>query len=203
MEKIFEPFFTTKPEGKGTGLGLANVLRIVKSHAGFVDVVSFPGKGTTFLIYLPVAFSPGPSQTQDAEGIEKETQPMHSNARVLVIDDDASVCDIVKIALQNIGCTVTVQTSALDAIEAYRRHARDIDVVLIDMLMPELNGFECLRALREVNPRVRALLVTGLSEEIEPERLAEKGFIDTVRKPFDIRHLARRVAQAAEGGGER
>jgi len=196
--RIFEPFYTTKPVGKGTGLGLANVLRIMGRHGGFVDVKSQPGEGTTFDLCLPAVSEQDRAQQKKpaADGAVRST------ARVLAIDDDPSVLDIVRIALQNIGCRVTICTDAADAVEAYRKHAGDFDLVLVDMLMPETNGFECLRKLREINPDVRAILVTGLSEEISPARVKEKGFVASVRKPFDLRQLAVTVAAAAaEPGG--
>ena len=194
--RLFEPFFTTKPQGKGTGLGLMNVLRIMKAHSGFVDVISAPGKGSTFRLYLPVTMLQHAPQTSGASKPAPELVPLYINGHVLVIDDDLAVCDVVKIALQNTGCQVTICSNPQIAAEIYRKHAADISVVLVDMLMPECNGFECLRQLREISSTVKALLITGLSDDLDPRRVLEKGFLGSIKKPFNIRQLVQAVAQA-------
>ena len=196
MSRIFEPFFTTKPLGKGTGLGLSNVLRTVKNHGGFVDVVSAPDKGATFKLYLPATMAQESSQARAGASMKNDAAPLRLDAHVLVVDDDSSVCDIMRIALQNAGCRVTMHSSAVNALEAYRRLYKDIDLVLVDMLMPEMSGLEFMRLLRTVNPDAKALLVTGLSDDLDRKRVADKGFIGTIKKPFNIRQLIQDVSAA-------
>jgi signal transduction histidine kinase len=197
QNRLFEPFFTTKPPGKGTGLGLANVSRVMKNHNGFVDVVSAPGKGSTFKFYLPVTVAGKTAPQTDTEDGRVAPAPVYINARVLVIDNDAAICEILKYALQNAGCQVTTNTNPLKAIEAYRKHADDFDVVLIDMLMPQCNGFECFRRLKELHPSIKALLVSGLNELVDEKRIKEMGLCGTITKPFNIRSLIQMVAKTS------
>jgi|GEM_PF-3128971 PAS domain S-box len=197
QRRLFEPFFTTKPLGKGTGLGLANVARVIRNHNGFVDVVSAPDKGSTFKFYLPVTMAGKTAPKADAMSGVISSAPLYINARVLVIDNDATICEILKCVLQNAGCQVTTNTNPLKAIEAYRKHADDFDLVLIDMLMPECNGLECFRRLKELHPSIRALLVSGLNELVEEKRLSEMGLAGSITKPFNIRSLIQTVANAA------
>ena len=197
QHRLFEPFFTTKPPGKGTGLGLANVARVMKNHNGFVDVASAPGKGSTFKFYLPVTVAGKAALQADTDSGAIASAPVYINARILVIDNDAAICEILKYALQNAGCRVTTNTNPLKAIEAYRKHPDDFDVVLIDMLMPECNGLECFRRLKEIHPSIRALLVSGLNELIDDRRITEMGLAGSVTKPFNIRALIQTVAKAA------
>jgi PAS domain S-box-containing protein len=197
QRRLFEPFFTTKPPGKGTGLGLANVARVMRNHNGFVDVTSAPGKGSTFTFYLPVTVAAKAAAQTDSDGAAIAPAPVSINARVLVIDNDAAICEILKYALQNAGCRVTTNTNPLKAIEGYRKHPDDFDVVLIDMLMPECNGLECFRRLKEIHPSIRALLVSGLNELIDDRRITEMGLAGSITKPFNIRALIQTVAKAA------
>ncbi|MGB7567721.1 MAG: response regulator [Chitinivibrionales bacterium] len=197
QRRLFEPFFTTKPPGKGTGLGLANVARVMRNHNGFVDVVSAPGKGSTFKFYLPVTMAGETAPKTDAMTGVVSSAPVYINARVLVIDNDATICEILKYVLQNAGCQVTTNTNPLKAIEAYRKHADDFDLVLIDMLMPECNGFECFRRLKELHPSIKALLVSGLNELVDEKRLSEIGILGSITKPFNIRSLIQTVAKTA------
>ncbi|HEX7510274.1 MAG TPA: response regulator, partial [Chitinivibrionales bacterium] len=196
--KLFEPFFTTKPPGKGTGLGLANVVRVMKNHKGFVDVASVPGGGSTFNLYLPITVIDTPAKHDENNEESLQVVPVYVNARILVIDNDPAVCEILMLALQNAGCTVTSNVNPLSAVEAYRKHWEEFDVVLIDMLMPQCNGFECLRRFKEINPSVKAILVSGLNELIEDHRITEMGFAGSITKPFNIRTLISTVARASK-----
>jgi len=197
QRRLFEPFFTTKPLGKGTGLGLTNVARVMKNHNGFVDVASAPGKGSTFKFYLPVTVAGKTAPQSDTDSGPVALAPVYINARVLVIDNDAAICEILKYVLQNAGCQVTTNTNPLKAIEAYRKHADDFDLVLIDMLMPECNGLECFRRLKELHPSIKALLVSGLNELVDEKRLMGMGVAGSITKPFNIRSLIQTVAKTA------
>ena len=197
QRRLFEPFFTTKPLGKGTGLGLTNVARVMKNHNGFVDVASAPGKGSTFKFYLPVTVAGKTAPQSDTDSGPVALAPVYINARVLVIDNDSAICEILKYVLQNAGCQVTTNTNPLKAIEAYRKHADDFDLVLIDMLMPECNGLECFRRLKELHPSIKALLVSGLNELVDEKRLMGMGVAGSITKPFNIRSLIQTVAKTA------
>ena len=189
IQRLFEPFFTTKPPGKGTGLGLANVARVMKNHQGFVDVDSSPGKGATFRLFAPTTVVNAAAPVDGNTEQSLKVVPIFVKARVLVIDNDAAVCEILSLTLKNAGCRVDSNTNPLSAVEAYRKHWEDFDVVLIDMLMPHCNGFECFRRLKKINPSIKALLVSGLNELIEEKRIAETGFAGSITKPFNVREL--------------
>jgi signal transduction histidine kinase/CheY-like chemotaxis protein len=194
--KLFEPFFSTKPSGDGTGLGLSNVLRVMKNHKGFVDVVTALGRGSTFRLYIPITVvGTSAPQAENLDGL-LAVVPLYINARVLVIDNDAAVCEVLKLTLQNAGCRVTSIANPLYAIEAFSKRPSDFDIILIDMLMPQVNGLECFRRLKEIHPSVRAILVSGLNELVDDTRIVELGFVGSVTKPFNIRKLVNTVAQA-------
>jgi signal transduction histidine kinase/ActR/RegA family two-component response regulator len=196
-DRLFEPFFTTKPPGKGTGLGLANVLRVMKNHKGFIDVISAAGRGTTFRLYLPVTIYDTVSSLDTVDS-RSDVLPVYIKSRIMVIDNDASICEILKLTLQNVGCDVTVHTNPVNAIEAFRKHASDFDIVLIDMLMPEFNGFECFRRLRKINHSLKAVLISGLNELINEKLIFDMGFAGSVAKPFNIRTLIQTIEKISK-----
>ncbi|MBI5214145.1 MAG: response regulator [Ignavibacteriae bacterium] len=160
LERIFEPFFTTKEVGKGTGLGLSTVLAIVKSHNGFVNVYSEVGKGTTFKVYLPAN-----NGEVSAVSEEKELLPMGNGELILVVDDEAGIREVTKATLEVHGYRVILASDGTQAVTAYAIHREQIALVITDMLMPFMDGPTTIRALQNMNPKIKILAVSGLKED--------------------------------------
>ena len=159
LERIFEPFFTTKEPGKGTGLGLATVRGILKNHGGFVEVKSEVGKGTSFRICLPAA-EPQSSQTTFTKVAEL---PVGHGELVLVVDDEEAIQQIARATLENFGYRVISANNGAEALAAYKQHGSEVKAVILDSMMPFMDGAATIRALREIAPRLRILGVSGLS----------------------------------------
>jgi CheY-like chemotaxis protein len=193
--KIFDPFFTTKEKGKGTGLGLATVYGIVKNHNGFVNVESEMGAGTTFSVYIP-AVDKRPAQVQ-----EIASRPPGGKETVLVVDDEETIRELVKDILEEIGYSVLTAGNGFEAVEIYRERIGKIGLVILDMTMPGMGGRETFEKLRELNPRVRAILSTGYSEDERARQMLAMGVKAFVQKPYRIDDLAstvRRILDSPE-----
>ena len=163
LERIFEPFFTTKEPGKGTGLGLATVRGILKNHGGFVEVKSEVGKGTSFRICLPAA-EPQSSQTTFTKVAEL---PVGHGELILVVDDEEAIQQIARVTLENFGYRVISANNGAEALAAYKQHGSEVKAVILDSMMPFMDGAATIRALREIAPRLRIVGVSGLSVDDE------------------------------------
>jgi len=159
LDKIFEPFFTTKEIGKGTGLGLSTVIAIVKSHEGFVKVLSEVGKGTTFKVYLPALED---ASKPAGEEEEKATLPRGNNETILVVDDEASILTITSQTLQAFGYQTLTANDGVEALALYARHRDKIAAVLTDMAMPVMDGPATVRVLMKMNPAIKIIAASGL-----------------------------------------
>ncbi|HEY5995672.1 MAG TPA: response regulator, partial [Candidatus Deferrimicrobiaceae bacterium] len=191
--RIFEPFFTTKELGKGTGLGLAMVFGIVKNHGGYIDVESPPGCGAVFKLYFPY--------TERAEKAAEERSAGSlvlgtARGRILLIDDQDEVRDVCSAMLGTLGYEVVTASDGLEAVEIYGRRAQEFDLVIVDMVMPNLSGRDCFRRLRLIRPDVRALLSTGYSREGVVEETMREGISGFIQKPYRLEQLARAVEEA-------
>ncbi|VVB84439.1 Methanogenesis regulatory histidine kinase FilI [uncultured archaeon] len=164
LDRIFEPFFTTKEHGKGTGLGLSTALGIVKSHGGFINVYSEVGKGTTFQVYLPAI----KTEIKDA-GQHKLELPVGNGEFILVAEDEVSICEITCSTLEAYGYKVLTAEDGEQAVALYTENKDKIKIVLMDMMMPVMDGQTSIRAIRKINPEVKIIAVSGLSEK---DRLA-------------------------------
>ena len=189
--RLFEPFFTTKEKGKGTGMGLAAVYGKLKGHRGAIDVRSEFGQGTEMRLSLPLA-----SQTAAAEdhaGAKADRISLH--ARVLLVEDEDTISMMVSEILQRLGCSVRIAKNGAEALAIYRRWFREVDVVLLDLVMPAMGGRDTFIGLREINPDVRAIIASGYSLDGEVQGILDEGAKGFLQKPFRISELAKKIAE--------
>ena len=187
LERIFEPFFTTKGLGKGTGLGLASVYGIVKAHGGYIDVLSEKGQGTTFEICLP-AFEKEPAQ-------EKEVfnELFDAIETVLLIDDEQMIIDVGKEMLTQLGYKVLTAISGIEALEVYRRNQDTIDLLVLDMIMPDMEGGATYDKIKALNPNVKVLLASGYSIDGRASEIMKRGCNGFIQKPFNMKELSDKI----------
>lgn len=188
LNRIFEPFFTTKEAGEGSGLGLAAVYGAVQEHGGAITVYSKVGAGTSFHLYLPVA------DKEQQIFIEKEDAIVYGQGTVLVIDDEQVISVTARSILEALGYKVVLAHNGKEGIEKYKEHAEDIDVVIIDMIMPEMNGKECFFAIKAINDKVKVLLASGLSIKPDLEELTTNGLNGFIQKPYTTVQLSKALS---------
>ncbi len=195
MEHIFEPFFTTKGD-KGTGLGLSTVYAIVTQHGGFIDVESEPRKGTTFRIYLPVYME----ETFDIASVEAMDDIPTGVERILIVEDDKNLSRVLENLLS--GCGYQVFTFHLPSLAIEYCHAtpKAIDLILTDLVLPEMNGVQFRDRVKEIMPEAKFLFMTGYSADVLEQKGIRVDSQDILMKPFDIRTLARKVREVLDGG---
>ena len=185
LEKIFQPLFTTKEPGRGSGLGLAMVDRIVKETQGFISVASKQGEGTEFSLYLPAVLDPSPRATSSTSG-----QMMAGRGRVLVVDDEPHVLQFLEKGLSRLGYEVETAESGGKACEIYSRKGGDIDCVLLDLIMPGMSGLEAYGRLKDINPGVKVILSSGYSSGRIRSEAVEAGSPQFLEKPFTLEELS-------------
>lgn len=183
LTRIFEPFFTTKEHGKGTGLGLSTVLGIIKSHGGFVTVDSTVGKGTAFQVYLPAVLG-----TETPPTLNKEL-PRGQGELILVVDDEANIRQIAKTSLETSNYKVLDASDGIEAIALYVQHKNEISAVLMDMLMPEMDGLTTIRMLKQINPQVLIIAISGLTESVHVNSALGMGVQAFLSKPYTLQEL--------------
>jgi len=224
LGRIFEPFFTTKPPGKGSGLGLAMVYGIVRNHGGWIEVESAPATGTTFRVFLPMASPPSAEQATAAQlqaatsglaappaaheaapaagtamsdsSAESALSSPESPARILVVEDEELVRNVLARMLAAMGYNVVTAANGREAVDICRRTGADIDLAIIDMIMHDMNGAECFKALRSLKPGVRAILSTGAAPDGALQLLLDAGLAGFVLKPYQADELAAAVRKA-------
>jgi len=184
MERIFEPFFTTKGLANGTGLGLASVYGILKSHGGYIDVDSAIGHGSTFYIYLPT------SEEVVAKEISTDEKLVMGSETILLVDDEDFVLDAGAQLIEAMGYRVLKAKSGPEAVEVYRKSKDTIDLVILDVVMPEMGGGEVYEKLKEVNPQVKVLLSSGYSIEGQAKEILRRGCNGFIQEPFNIEDLS-------------
>ncbi|MCX9010578.1 MAG: ATP-binding protein [Candidatus Methanoperedens sp.] len=190
LDKIFEPFFTTKEVGKGTGLGLSTSITIVKSHGGFIDVHSKAGVGTTFNIYLP-AIKAGTQKEEPEPRIRSEEHSGKGEA-ILVIDDEAPILETTRTTLQTNGYRVITASNGVEAVSLYAQNRDEVKAVLLDMMMPFMDGPACIRALRQINPGIKIIAVSGQSEKDRFSKIPERVNV-FLSKPYTAETLLKTI----------
>ncbi len=193
INRIFEPFFTTKQPGKGTGLGLSTVLAIVKSHGGFINVYSEEGVGTTFKVYLPAIRTNGTQKVDELQDI-----PIGKGEWILIVDDEAPIREITSSALETHGYKVISANDGAQAISIYLENREKISAVIMDMMMPVMEGPASISALRKINPDLKIIAVSGLTESDKISKIATsvQAFLP---KPYTTEKILKTVHNVLNG----
>jgi len=184
--RIFEPFFTTKEMGRGTGLGLAMVYGIIKGHDGHINVYSEEGHGTTFNIYLPA------SEKEARKDERQEEKILRGKETILLVDDEQSITEVTKEILQALGYRVLTAGNGREAIAVYK-DTGGVDLVILDMIMPEMGGGETFDRLKEINPNVRVILSSGYSMDGDAAGIMSRGCLGFIQKPATVAELSKTV----------
>lgn len=193
LEHIFEPFFTTKETGMGTGLGLAMVYGIVKSHNGYIMCYSEPGEGTTFEIYLPAI-----ELETELEEAKEEEMPIGGTETILLVDDEESILNLGDQVLSKFRYTVLTVSDGESALEIYRKKKEKINLIILDLIMPGMGGRRCLEKLLKINPQARVLIATGYSVDGPTKEALEAGAKGFIGKPYDVRQTLKAVRKALD-----
>jgi PAS domain S-box-containing protein len=183
LDRIFEPFFTTKEVGKGTGLGLATVIGIVKSHGGFVKVSSQVGKGTQFKVYLPA------TEAAEILPVEDSELPQGHGELILVVDDEAAIREITKTSLETYNYKTLTACDGIEAVALYAEYRDKISLVLTDMMMPSMDGATTIRTLRKIEPEVKIVAVSGLLSTDKLAQARSNGVNTFLAKPYTTKEL--------------
>ncbi len=187
IDHIFEPFYTTKEVGKGTGLGLSIVYGVVKQHNGHINVYSEPGSGTTFRIYFPMVKAMAEKEVADLP------QPQGGSETILVAEDDDVTRELSRLVLEKYGYTVIEATDGQDAVDKFTRHCDRIDLVLMDVIMPKLNGKAACDAMRKIKPQIKTLYISGYTADIIHKKGIFESNINFISKPVTPDALARKI----------
>jgi two-component system, cell cycle sensor histidine kinase and response regulator CckA len=194
QERIFEPFFTTKDVGKGTGLGLSTVLGIIKNHNGFVNVCSEVNKGTQFQIYLP-AYTNSEIFTPSLE-----IEPFNGSGElILVVDDEAPIREITRSSLEIYNYRVLTASDGVEALSIYAQHKQEICLVLLDMMMPTMDGLVTIRTLQKINPMVKIIAISGLISNQKMTEAAGLGVKAFLSKPCTAKELLQKISSVKNG----
>ncbi len=191
--RIFDPFFTTKEFGCGSGLGLASVFGIVKNHGGLVDFDSQAGHGTTFNVYLPVSRDAGKEPAESPVGI------LEGPETILLVDDEPYILDVGVKMLGKMGYTVIKATCGEEAVQVFKSARRQIDLVILDMIMPDIGGGEVFDRMREIDPEIKVLLASGYSMGDAAE-IIERGCNGFIQKPFSMEKLSHAIREVIDHG---
>jgi PAS domain S-box-containing protein len=191
-ERIFEPFFTTKQKGTGTGLGLASAYGIIKNHGGSIHVFSEPGKGTTFHIYLPATdHKPDVSE-------EKKEEVFTGGETILVVDDEPINIAVMQEMLEMLNYRVLLAGSGQEAVAVYTVKQKEIDIVILDMVMPGISRGRTFDLLREINPNVGVILASGYSAEGEARKIINRGCWGFIQKPFKLQEFSKKIREVLD-----
>jgi PAS domain S-box-containing protein len=192
--KIFDPFFTTREMGRGKGLGLASVYGIIKNHEGFINVTSQTDQGTRLEIYLPASRRPAPLREQPDEILS------HGYETVLLVDDEEMIIDVGRRMLEKLGYQTLTASNGYEAIEIYQSRAKDIGLVILDMVMPNISGGETFDRLRDINPAIKVILCSGYSIDGQASEILKRGCNAFIQKPFNLKTLSYHIRAVLNNG---
>ena len=190
-ERIFEPFFTTKEMGRGTGLGLASAYGIIKNHNGFINVYSEKGQGSTFNIYLPAAARQDEKDKYSEP--DSEADMALCTETILLVDDEAMIQDVASAMLKTLGYTVITAQDGPTAVDLYKQQQASIDLVILDMVMPDMSGGEVFDEIKKINPHAKVLLSSGYSLNGQASRIIDRGCDGFIQKPFTISDISKQL----------
>jgi len=188
-QRIFEPFFTTRKMGRGTGLGLASVYGIIKNHGGFIDVYSEKGHGTTFNIYLRASAKEIIEEKKPSGGILRGTET------VLFVDDEAMIIEVTEELFKELGYKVLIARGGKEAIEIYEENKERIDIVILDMIMPDMSGGVTYDRMKEIDPDIKVLLSSGYSINGQATEILDRGCNGFIQKPFKMKELSQKLRE--------
>jgi signal transduction histidine kinase/ActR/RegA family two-component response regulator len=200
-DKMFEPFFTTKEKGKGTGLGLAVTYSIIKGHGGWIDISSETGKGTEFRVYLPMSSAHAETAPRTKPAHEKVTLP-GGTENVLLVDDDPVIKELGKSLLEDLGYKVFIASDGDEAVKIYEEKGEEIALVIMDRVMPRVDGLESYKRLKKINPIVKVIISSGYAAD-EAKHLKESGVAGFLDKPYRMAQMANAVREAIDGSESR
>ncbi|MGA7143294.1 MAG: response regulator, partial [Desulfobacterales bacterium] len=189
MARIFEPFFTTKEMGRGSGLGLASAYGIVKGHGGYIDVDSEKGNGSVFNIYLPVCEAQTRKDSEVSEAVEK------GNETILLVDDEAVILEVGSQLLEKLGYTVIKAKNGEEAIQKYQENQQKIDMIILDMIMPDMGGSEVYEKIKKIDSEIKVLLSSGYSINEQAMEILNKGCNGFIQKPFSLKDLSKKIRE--------
>jgi PAS domain S-box-containing protein len=196
IDRIFDPFFTTKAHGEGTGLGLSTTLGIVRAHEGFINVYSEPGRGTRFTVYLPACLEEASPESRRPAPEELSALPMGQGELVMVVDDEANIREMTSRTLAAFGYKVLTAEDGTGAVSLFAQHQGEIAAVLLDMMMPFMDGAVTARALRRMDPHVRLIGSSGLVDKRKLDEAHEVGFSGFLPKPYTADDLLKVLSRA-------
>jgi CheY-like chemotaxis protein len=194
LKRVFEPFFTTKAERGGTGLGLASAYGIIHNHGGIIRAYSEPGQGSTFNIYLPSS-----EKAADHTDHMMENELLTGTGGILLVDDEPMILGAASEILQLLGYTVYQAEGGQEAVDIYRNKQREIDLVILDMILPGMSGSQILEMLKAINPDVKVVLSSGYGLQGEVQKVMESGCRDFIQKPYVFAELSHVVKRALTG----
>jgi signal transduction histidine kinase/CheY-like chemotaxis protein len=197
QNRIFEPFFTTKPVGEGTGMGLSVVYGIVRKCDGAIEVESHPGKGTCFDVFFPLTQKANLKRKKD-----KNKSLIKGKGHILFVDDDAQICASQKKALELLGYSVTAMQDSRAAEVVFSKRPNQFDVLILDLNMPHLNGFELAERIFKIRADIPIILTTGFSDLIDPQKFDDLGFHSLLLKPYQIDDISPLVAEILKSNSE-
>ena len=196
QQRIFEPFFTTKEMGRGTGLGLASAYGIIKNHGGFITVYSEKGGGSTFCLFLPASTRTVESETA------KKAKITRGHGRLLLVDDEPMILEVGQQMLEMLGYEVVTANGGEKALAAYQRQGAKIDLVILDMVMPEMGGSETFDRLKAMDSSVRVILSSGYSLDGQASEILERGCMGFIQKPFNLERLSTKIREVMDRAGD-